>query len=109
MTKYDFKLVRRFGLNRIKKEEVNVSTDGKFLFIKIPVSTIPHKTTTSEAEYRAIKGDNTSLLLTAVDVYLEPIAKAVDDGTGKLKEDTSTTRLTAVIDFDSKKPQNEPL
>ena len=106
MTKYDFELIRT---NRIKKENVKVSTDGKFLSIKFPLKCIPHKETNPDAEYRTIKGDDTALDLISVEIYMEPIAKAVDDGTGKLKEDTSNTRLTAIIDIDSKKPQNEPL
>jgi len=109
MIKYDFKLVRRFGTTRIKKEDVTVSTDGKFLLVKIPVTCIPHSTSSSDAEYRSIKGDSTALAVTGVDIYLEPLSKVVNDGTGKLKEDTSQTKLTAVIEFDSKKPQNEPL
>ena len=110
MARIDFELRKRFDasmrsamLDGLKLRVEKVGTQLQLVLI-IPLNSIDHSTEHSEFKYRMIDFPSDIPILSN-NIYIEPIVKQVDDPTRP--DNTSNLRLTAVIEFDSKKPKDE--
>lgn len=97
----DFKLEKRFPQTQSVKDIKLLFTENE-LTIKIPISAIPHNSDNPDDKFRTVK-KSTEIKAKNSNVFIEPTVKLLAPDS----ESTSNTRLTIVVEFDSKKPKEE--
>lgn len=100
MALIDFKLEKRFT-GPSNNKTVKLSFSKTELVIRIPITAEDHKPTNPVELFRTVEKE---IQTAKCNFFMEPSVKFASGA-----EKTSSTRLTAVIEFDSKKPNEEGL
>ena len=98
MALIDFKLEKRFT-GASNNKTVKLSFTNTELIIRIPITAEDHNPAHPVETFRAVEKE---IQTAKCNFFMEPTVKFASGA-----EKTSSTRLTAVIEFDSKKPNEE--